>query len=196
MNNKWRNLLGIVAIIVLAGIGYFFFSSPAQEPNFNQTYSNLSSAWINEGLDQPALHSNFEELLELPASKLNAIKLNLQQSITSQSETDSKDLVALYSELIDIAIISKGINQKADSLESSSDTLCSLFPEYKELDSQMQELSDRLLALSQNVTKFTENYPTQSAEIELFNLGGRVITYKENMQSQAAVISLLESECE
>ena len=191
--NKWKNFLTIIIILAIATAVFFLFLSPKQD--FKSNYSQLKNSWVSQGFNNETLHADFEALTKLPVDSLNSIKMEMQKNVKSGTQADLKNLVTIYSKLINLAILSQTINVKSETLASSDKKLCELLPEYKQLNAQMQKLSTDFSSLSNDIDSFNTKYPDQSKQIELFSMTTQTKTLNENMAAQTQLITFTENEC-
>ena len=218
-------ILGAVAILVIAGLGYFFlFQQPVQPltcPS-GQYVENGICVPDNAGIIElpiPELTGTFNKQYETIANSwqgigfkektfhgnysdlrnLSSAQLSeLKESFSSYSkETDSQQVKDLMAIYTSMVVLAERQDNLSAGLAAfkSSDDYCSSLPELKGFNSQLGELVERTKTLSGNISSFVSTYPAEAKSINLNPLGTEISTLETAVGEQNSTILLLEEAC-
>jgi hypothetical protein len=164
-------------------------------PSFSQDYEDMKTIWQSQGVKAEYLHHGYEELLQLPDEKLEAIKEGLakfgkREDISVQALT----LSYTYQDLIDLSMAAKQAKKLQTELEGRD--ICTTLMEHEQLYEALEDMVYLAGRYIESTNMFVEAWPEDANTIKIYSTPYSLDEQKMLLMEFGEVIDDLSSDCE
>lgn len=175
MDKRWRNLLALLAIVVIAAGAYYYIYLPSQKPSvgisFDEGYAQIKEIWTDVGLSESYLNLNDLGFVDvMTAGQAYSLEETLKDSRAQIAGKNAalESLTSIYSNAAALFGKYKGLSDSFDAeapLETSQ--LCGQLAQINSDKGKTINYINSALELSAGIEEFKQNFAAEASKINL-----------------------------